>query len=51
MLPPNSSKSSTQANDKENPEAKVKSKEKLAVGTETSTSGKIDTETKKNGES
>ena len=49
--PRSSNKSSTQADDKENPETKVKSKEKQLVGTDTSTSGKDDTETKKNAES
>jgi len=47
--PRSSTKSSTQANDKENPETKVESKEKQGVGSgETSTSGKNDTETKEN---
>jgi small subunit ribosomal protein S6 len=53
-LPPPrpSSKSSTQADDKENPEAKVETKEKQpVVSSDTSTSGKNDSETKENAES
>ena len=47
-----SSKSSTQADDKENPETKVESKEEqTVVSAETSTSGKDDAETKENAES
>ena len=47
-----SSKTSTQADNKENPETKVESKEKQpAVSAEASTSGKDDTEIKKNAES
>ena len=47
-----STKSSTQADNKENPETKVESKEELPViSTETSTSGKDDNETKENAES
>ena len=47
-----STKSSTQADDKENPENKVKSKEEQAlVSADTSTSKKVDTETKENAES
>ena len=52
MVPPNSSKSSTQADDKENPETKVESKEEQpVVSANTSNSGKDDTETKENAES
>ena len=44
-----STKTSTQANDKENPEAKVESKEKQpVVSADTINSGKDDTETKEN---
>jgi len=47
-----STKSSTQADDKENPESKVESIEKEPiVSTNASTSGKDDTETKENAES
>ena len=47
-----SNKISTQADNKENPETKVESKEKQPVkSSETSTSGKDDTETKANAES
>ena len=47
-----STKSSTQADDKENPETKVESKEKQpVVSSDSSTSGKDDTETKENAES
>jgi len=47
-----STKGSTQANDKENPEAKVESKEKeLLVSSNNSTSRKNDSENKKNTES
>ena len=47
-----STKSSTQADDKEKPETKVESKEKQpVVGVEASTSGKNDAETKENAES
>ena len=50
--PRTSTKSSTQANDKENPETTVESKEeKPLVRADTSTSGKDDTETKENAES
>ncbi len=50
--PRTSSKSSTQADDKENPETKVESKEKQpVVSTDNSTSRKDDTETKENVES
>ena len=50
--PRTSTKSSTKANDKENPETKVESKEKQPVkSSETSTSSKVDTETKANAES
>jgi len=47
-----STKSTTQADDKENPETKAESKEKQVVATtNTTTSGKDDTETKENAES
>jgi len=47
-----STKSSTQADNKENPETKVESKEEQAVvSADTLTSGKDDTETKENAES
>ena len=47
-----STKNSTQANDKENQEDKVESKEKQPVASaDTSTAGKSDNETKDNGES
>ena len=47
-----STKSSTPADGKENPETKVESKEKQSVvSADTSTSGKDDTETKENVES
>ena len=47
-----STKSSTQADDKENPETKVESKDKQPVTSlDTSTSGKDDIETKENEES
>ena len=47
-----STKSSTQVDDKENPETNVESKDKQAVvNTDTSTSGKDDTETRGNEES
>ena len=47
--PRSSNKSSTQADDKENPETKIESKEKQpSISTDTSTSGKEDGETKKN---
>ena len=50
--PRSSTKSSTKADNKENPETKVKSMEKqLVVGTDTSSSGKDDAETKENTES
>ena len=50
--PRTSTKSSTQADDKKNPETKVDSKEKqLVVSADNSTSGKVDTETKENAES
>ena len=50
--PRSSTKSSTQVDDKENPETQVLSKEKDPVGTaNTSTSGKDDTKTKENAES
>ncbi len=48
--PRSSTKSSTQADDKENPETKVESKEKKQV-VSTETSGKDETETKENVES
>jgi len=43
-----STKSSTQADDKENPETKVASKEKQTVSADTSTTAKDDTQTKNN---
>jgi len=47
-----STKSSTKADDKENPETKVESKEEQPlVNSDTSTSRKVDTETKENAES
>ena len=47
-----STKSSTKADDKENPETKVESKEeKPVVSADSSTSGKDDAETKENAES
>ena len=47
-----STKSSTQTDDTEKPETKVESKEKQpVVGADTTTTGKEDTETKKNAES
>ena len=47
--PRHSTKNSTKADDKENPETKVESKEeKQVVSAEASTSGKDDTETKEN---
>jgi len=47
-----STKSSTQSDDKENPETKIPSKEKQpVVSVENTTSGKDDTETKENAES
>ena len=47
-----SNKSATQAEDKDNPETKIESKEKQAVGSgDNSTSGKADTEIKENTES
>ena len=47
-----STKSSTQADDKENPETKVESKDNQSVvNTDISTSGKDDTDTKENAES
>ena len=47
-----STKSSTQIDDKENPETKVESKEKPpAISTDTSNSSKVDTATKENTES
>ena len=50
--PRSSTKSSTQADDKEKPETKVESKEEQpSVSADTSTSGKNDTETKENTES
>jgi len=50
--PKPSTKNSTQADDKENTETKVESKEKQSVvSTNTSTSGKDDTATKENAES
>ena len=50
--PRSSTKSSTQKDDKENPETKVESKEKQpVVSSDASTSGKDDTETKANAES
>ena len=50
--PRSSTKSSTQANDKENSETKVESKEEQpVVSGDTSTSGKNDTDTKENAES
>ena len=50
--PRSSTKSSTQADNKENPDTKVESKEKQpVVSTDTSTSGKDDTEIKENAES
>ena len=50
--PKSSNKSSTQAENKDNPETKVESKEKQPVASaDTSTSSKDDTETKENAES
>ena len=50
--PKPSTKSSTQADDKENPKTEIESKEKQPVGsTDTSTSEKVDTEPKENTES
>ena len=50
--PKPSAKSSNQADDKENPETKVESKEEESVvSANTSTSGKDDTATKENAES
>jgi len=50
--PRHSTKNLTQADDKENPETKVESKEEQpVVSSDTSTSGKNDTETKENAES
>jgi len=50
--PKPSTKSSTQVDDKENPETKVEAKEKQSVvSTDTSTSGKDDNETQENKDS
>ena len=52
MVPPNSSKSSTQADTKENQETKIEPKEKQPlVSSDTSTSGKDDSEIIENTES
>ena len=49
--PRSSTKNSTQANDKENPETKVESKEKQPVLSEDNSTSEKDAETKENAES